>query len=76
MCFMVRFIKTMTYQCQQLKLSPLSTQIIIYYLMTNQTSSVMLNLQAINFSRPPPLPRAINPDARPLGTFHSQHGCH
>ena len=33
---------TMTYQCRQLKLSPLSTQIIIYYLMTNQTPTFLI----------------------------------
>ena len=73
MCLMVRFIKTMTYQCRQLKLSPLSTQIIIYYLMTNQTptfliqrapwtrAAVMLNLQYLTFSHPPPAPLSYNP---------------
>ena len=65
MCLMVRFIKTTTCRCPQLKLSPLSTQINIYCLMTNQTpvflvqcapwmrAAVML-LQSLNFSAPPP----------------------
>ena len=29
-------------------------------------------LQSLYFSRPPPYPRTIIPDARPLGTFENQ----
>ena len=76
----------MTCQCRQLQLNPLSMQINIYCLMTNQTpallvlcdprtqAAVML-LQSLYFSRPPP-PTAIIPEARPLGTFENQDGCH
>ena len=67
-----------TCQCRQLKLNPLSTQINIYCLMTNQTPALLVQrapwtqaavmlLQSFYFSRPPP-PRAIIPDARLLGT--------
>ena len=73
-----------TCQCRQLKLNPLSTQINIYCLMTNQTPALLVQrapwtqaavmlLQSLYFSRPPP-PRAIIPDARPLGTFENQDG--
>ena len=75
-------------QCRQPKLNPLSTQINIYRLMTNQTPALLVQrapwtraavmlLQSLYFSRPPP-PRAtcIIPDARPLGTFENQDGRH
>ena len=75
-------------QCRQPKLNPLSTQINIYCLMTNQTPALLVQhppwtraavmlLQSLYFSRPPP-PRAtcIIPDARPLGTFENQDGRH
>ena len=50
--------------------------------MTNQTPALLVQrapctqtavmlLQSLYFSRPPP-PRAIIPDARPLGTFENQ----
>ena len=69
-------------QCRQLKLNPLSTQINIYCLMTNQTPALVVQrapsmraavllLQSLYFS-PPPSPRAIIRDARPLGTFENQ----
>ena len=74
-----------TCQCRQLRLNPLSTQINIYCLMTNQTPALLVQraswtraavmlLQSLYFSRPPPPPppRAIIPDARPLGTFENQ----
>ena len=75
----VRFIETTTCQCRQLKLNPLSTQINIYCLMTNQTPALLVQcapwartavilLQSLYFSHPPS-PRAIIPDARPLGTY-------
>ena len=75
-----------TCQCWKLKLNPLSMQINIYCLMTNQTpvllvqhalwmqAAVML-LQCLYFSHLPP-PRAIIPDACPLGTFENQDGRH
>ena len=55
-----------TCQCRQLKLNPLSTQINIYCLMTNQTPALLVQrapwtraavmlLQSLYFSRPPPL---------------------
>ena len=69
----------------QLKLNPLSTQINIYCLMTNQTPALLVQLapwtraavlllQSLYFSAPrPPAPvRAIIPDARPLSTFENQ----
>ena len=73
-----------TCQCRQLKLNLLSTQINIYCLMTNQTPALLVEcasgmraavmlLQSLYFSRPPP-PRAIIPDACPLGTFENQDG--
>ena len=73
-----------TCQCRQLKLNPLSTQINIYCLMTNQTPALLVQrapwtraavmlLQSLYFSRPPP-PRAIIPDDLPLGTFENQDG--
>ena len=67
-----------TCQCRQLKLNPLSTQINIYCLMTNQTPALLVQreLQWCYYSpsiflTPPPLPpkKAIIPDARLLGTF-------
>ena len=73
-----------TCQCRQLRLNPLSTQINIYCIMTNQTHALLVQraqwtraavmlLQSLYFSRPPPSPlRAIIPDARPLGTFENQ----
>ena len=84
MCLMVVSLKRTFYgndglsttcQCRQLKLNPLSTQINIYCLMTNQTPALlvqrapwtraaMMLLQSLYFSRPPP-PTAIIPDARP-----------
>ena len=70
---------SMTCQCRQLKLNPLSTQINIYCLMTNQTPALLVQcapwaqaavilLQSLYFSCLPS-PRAIIPDARPLGTY-------
>ena len=52
--------------------------------MTNQTPALLVEcasgmraavmlLQSLYFSRPPP-PRAIIPDACPLGTFENQDG--
>ena len=84
MCLMVVSLKRTFYgndglsttcQCRQLKLNPLSTQINIYCLMTNQTPALLVQrapwtqatvmlLQSLYFSRPPP-PTAIIPDARP-----------
>ena len=51
--------------------------------MTNQTPALLVQrapwtrvavmlLQSLYFSRPHPVPRAIIPDARPLGTFENQ----
>ena len=79
----VRLVETSTTcQCRQLKLNPLSTQINIYCLMTNQmppllvqrapwTRAAVMLLQSLNFSRSP-TPRAIIPDACPLDTFENQ----
>ena len=85
MCLMVVLLKRTFYrndeglsttcQCRQLKLNPLSTQINIYCLMTNQTPALLVRrapwtraaemlLQSLYFSRPPP-PTAIIPDPRP-----------
>ena len=84
MCLMVVSLKRTFYrndglsttcQCRQLKLNPLSTQINIYCLMTNQTPALLVQrapwtqatvmlLQSLYFSRPPP-PTAVIPDARP-----------
>ena len=62
-----------TCRCRQLKLNPLSTQINIHRLMTNQmptllvqrapwTRAAVMLLQSLYFSRPPlPTPRAIIP---------------
>ena len=46
MCLMVSFIKTMTCQWRQLKLNPLSMQINIYCLMTNQMPALIILIQA------------------------------
>ena len=64
-----------TCQCRQLKLDPLSRQLNIYCLMTNQTPALLVQrapwsraavmlLQSLYFSRPLPA-TAIIPDARP-----------
>ena len=69
-----------TYQCRQVKLNLLSTEINFYCLMTNQTPALLVQrapwtraavmlLQSLYFSCLPP-PRAIMPDARPLGIVH------
>ena len=69
-----------TCQCRQVKLNLLSTEINFYCLMTNQTPALLVQrapwtraavmlLQSLYFSCPPP-PRAIMPDARPLGIVH------
>ena len=69
-----------TCQCRQLKLNLLSTEINFHCLMTNQTPALLVQrapwtraavmlLQSLYFSCPPP-PRAIMPDARPLGIVH------
>ena len=71
-----------TFQCRQLRLNPLSTQINIYRLMTNQmppllvqrvpwTRAAVMLLQSLSFLPPPPL-TAIIPDAHPRGTFENQ----
>ena len=72
-------------QCRQVKLNPMSTQINIHCLMTNQrpallvqrapwTRAAVLLLQSLYFSRPPPHqsynPR--HPPPFPLGTFENQ----
>ena len=73
--------------CRQLKLNPLSTQIIIYCLMTNQMPALLIQrapwmraavmlLQSILYFSCPPSPTAIIPDARPLGTLENQDGGH
>ena len=65
-----------TCQCRQLKLNPLSMQINIYCLMTNQTPALLVQrspwrwaavmlLQSLYFSCPPPPPRAIIPNPVP-----------
>ena len=69
---------SMTCQCRQFKLNLMSTQINICCLITDQTPALlvqhtlwmraaMILLQSLYFSHPPP-PRAIIPDACPLGT--------
>ena len=79
-------METLTCQCRQLKLNPLSMQINIYCLMTNQISALlvqcalsmraaMMFLQSLYFFRPPP-PSAIIPDTHTLGTFENQDGRH
>ena len=71
-----------TCQCRQLKLNLLSTGINFYCLMTNQTPALLVQRApcTVNAGRSdvitvplffsPPPPRAIMPDARPLGTVH------
>ena len=44
---LLRFIETTTCQCRQLKLNPLSTQINIYCLMTNQTPALLVRYNAL-----------------------------
>ena len=75
-----------TCQCWQLKLNPLSMQINIYCLMTNQIPALlvqcalwmraaMMFLQSLYFFCPPPS-SAIIPDAHTPGTFENQDGRH
>ena len=70
-----------TCQFRQLKLNLLWTEINFYCLMTNQTPALLVNalherelqwcyLHSPVFFAPPPPPRAIMPDAHPLGTVH------
>ena len=40
-----------------------------------RTQTAVMLLQSLYLSRPPP-PRAIIPDARPIGTFENQDGHH
>ena len=40
-----------------------------------RTQTAVMLLQSLYLSRPPP-PRAIIPDARPIGTFENQDGRH
>ena len=40
-----------------------------------RTQAAVMLLQSLYFSHPPP-PTAIIPEARPLGTFENQDGCH
>ena len=71
------FIETTT--CQWLvsvgnfQLILLSMQIKIYCLLTNQKLALLV--QCAPWTRPPP-PRAIIPNALPLGTFENQDGHH
>ena len=73
----VRFIETMTSQCRQLKLNPLSMQINIYCVITNQTLHSPLTRAAVilrhflYFSCLPP-PTTLNPNACLLGTYETK----
>ena len=73
-CESVHFIETTTCQCRQLKLNPLSTQINIYCVMTNQTPRTPLTRAAVMLRHFPyfpclPPPTTLNPDACLLGTY-------
>ena len=73
-----------TCQCRQLKLNPLSTQINIYCLMTNQMPALLIQhtlwTRAAVITVPlfflPPSPYSYNPNACPLSTFENQDGHH
>ena len=73
----MRFIETTTSQCQQLKLNPLSMQINIYCVITNQTlhsplmrAPVILR-HSLYFSCLPP-PTTLKPNACLLGTYETK----
>ena len=70
-------METSTCQCRQLKLNPLSTQINIHCLMTNQTPAFLIQraartraavtlLQSLYFSPPPPHPPTPPPPLRAM----------
>ena len=73
----VRFIETTTSQCRQLKLNPLSMQINIYCVITNQTLHSPLTRAAVilrhslYFSCLPP-PTTLNPNACLLSTYETK----
>ena len=64
----------MTCQCRQRKLNPMTDQtpaLLVQHALRMQAALILL--QPLYFSRTPP-PRAIIPDANPLGTFENQDG--
>ena len=73
----VRFIETTPSLCQQLKLNPLSMQINIYCVITNQTPhstltrAVVMLGHSLYFSCLPP-PTTLNPNACLLGTYETK----
>ena len=73
----VRFIETTPSLCQQLKLNPLSMQISIYCVITNQmphsplTWAVVMLGHSLYFSCLPP-PTTLNPNACLLGTYETK----
>lgn len=77
----VRFIEMTTSRCQQLKLNPLSIQINIYCVITNQMphspltwAAVMLG-HSLYFSCLPP-PTTLSPDTCLLGTYETKMVVH